>query len=306
MSGIERNMKGIAIYGNTRQDSHLPHISRFLRLLEEHDVALYVEERFSEYLRRGGVSGGWEVRELFPADDVDCVVSLGGDGTFLRCARWVAYHGTPIMGINTGHLGFLASYSFDEMDQLVPILLGGLGRIEPRMVLRVESRYLPEGVWPYALNEVAILKSDSSSMLDIRTWVDCNYLADYLADGLLVATPTGSTAYNLSVGGPILDPTVSNMVLSPVAPHSLTMRPLVIGGDSQVAVAVTSKARRCRISLDGRAFSMPCVQENETAEPALTVTKAGFAVNILRSPESHFSDILRNKLMWGRGLISKR
>ncbi len=298
-------MKGIAIYGNTRQDAYLPRIARFLHTLEGHGVTLYVEGRFSEYLRRGGVYGRWEVREAFPADDVDRVVSLGGDGTFLRCARWVAYHGTPILGINTGHLGFLASYSFDEMDELVHILLGGLGRIEPRMVLRVVSGCLPEGVWPYALNEVAILKSDSSSMLDICTWIDGNYLADYLADGLLVATPTGSTAYNLSVGGPILDPTVSNMVLSPVAPHSLTMRPLVVGGDSQVAVAVSSKAHRCRISLDGLAFSMPCIQEGETAQPALSITKAGFAVNILRRPESHFSDILRNKLMWGRGLISK-
>lgn len=298
-------MNGIAFYGNQRQDAYLPQIARFLKMLEERGASLYMAAHFAEYLHKSGVEGTWTICREFPAGEVERVVSFGGDGTFLRTASWVGYNQTPIMGINTGHLGFLASYSLDSAEELVDILMNGLGKVESRMVLRVESPHIPEGFWPYALNEVAILKSDTSSMLDVRTWVDGNYLADYLADGLLVATPTGSTAYNLSVGGPIMDPTVSNMALSPIAPHSLTMRPLVIGGDSRVSVAVINKARRCRISLDGRPFGMPCVQDSETAQPVLNITKAGFAVNILRRPESHFSNILRNKLMWGQGLIPK-
>lgn len=298
-------MRGIGIYGNSRQGAYLPQIVALLRNLEQRGVALYVHEHFAGYLSRSGIGIGekWEVCREFPAGQVDRVVSFGGDGTFLRTACWVGRHGTPIMGVNTGHLGFLAHYSLDRTDELVCTLLEGPCIVESRMLLQVRSPYVPDDFWPCALNEVAILKSDNSSMLDVRTWVDGNYLADYLADGLLVATPTGSTAYNLSVGGPILDPTVSNMVLSPIAPHSLAMRPLVIGGDSRVSLSVISKARRCRISLDGRPFVMPCVQQGETAEPALSITKADFAVNILRSPESHFSDILRNKLKWGQGLI---
>lgn len=296
-------MKGVAVYGNPRQAAYLSQIARFLQLLEERGVAIYVYDEFDNFLRMGGVEGSWHPCREFPREKVRCTTSIGGDGTFLRCAQWCGASGVPILGINTGHLGFLASYSFDETEELVRVLLDGSGRVEPRMLLKVESPDMPSDVWPYALNEVAMLKSDTASMVNIRTWIDGNYLADYLADGLIIATPTGSTAYNLSVGGPILEPTVENMVLSPSAPHSLTMRPLVIGGDACVTAAVISKAHKCRISIDGRPFTIRCRSQVEGCAPELRVTKADFSINILRRPDSHFSQILRNKLLWGQGTV---
>ena len=203
-----------------------------------------------------------------------------------------------------GHLGFLASYSLDETDELIKAILNPVVTVEPRMLLHIECAGMPDDFWPYALNEVAFMKSYTSSMLNVRTWIDGHYLTDYLADGLIVATPTGSTAYNLSVGGPILDPTLRAMVLSPIAPHSLTMRPLVVRGDSEISAAVFSKANNYRVSIDGRQFTMSCCTQGKTCDPQVKITRADVVVNIMRRPDSHFSEILRNKLLWGRATIS--
>lgn len=259
---------------------------------------------FSDYLLKNDIPQNWIILHDFASADIDRVISLGGDGTFLRAAQWVGRSQVPILGINTGHLGFLASYSLDETDELIKAILNPVVTVEPRMLLHIECAGMPDDFWPYALNEVAFMKSDTSSMLNVRTWIDGHYLADYLADGLIVATPTGSTAYNLSVGGPILDPTLRAMVLTPIAPHSLTMRPLVVRGDSEVSAAVFSKANNYRVSIDGRQFTMPCCTQGKTCDPQVKITRADVVVNIMRRPDSHFSEILRNKLLWGRATIS--
>lgn len=294
-------MEEIAIYGNPKQNDYIGRIEVFLKALTDRGMRLWVYKEFSDYLRAFGVSCDWTPTRRLPRE-AERLVSIGGDGTFLRAAKWAGKSGVPILGINTGHLGFLASYSFRETEELVEVLCSGDGRVEKRMLLKVESPDMPANFYPYALNEVAILKSDSASMVNVRTWVNDCYLADYLADGLLVATPTGSTAYNLSAGGPILEPTVSNMVLSPVAPHSLTMRPLVIGGDVEVKASVSCGARRCRVSLDGRTFMLSCGEEYDHGSPSLRITSAAYTVNILHRPDYHFADILRNKLLWGAAI----
>lgn len=287
-----------AVYGNIWQDHSLREISDFLHLLIGSGMKVWVHAEFFDYLEGHDVRGPWHRVKEIP-EGVSNVVSLGGDGTFLHAAQWTHDRGIPIMGINTGHLGFLASYSFHDSEEILEALQGKDVRVEPRMLLKVESPDLPADFWPYALNEVAIMKSETASMLTTRTWVNDHYLADYMADGLLVATPTGSTAYNLSVGGPVLQPTVSNMVLSPIAPHSLMMRPLVIGGDSLVEASVMCKARKCRVSLDGRTFKMKCAAPESSPRPTLRISKAPFCVNILRRRNSSFADILRHKLLWG-------
>lgn len=294
----------IAIYGNSRQNAFLPQIADFLKLLDKNGVEIYMSGHFSDYLLKNDIPQNWIILHDFAGADIDRVISLGGDGTFLRAAQWVGRSQTPILGINTGHLGFLASYSLDETDELIKVILDPVVTVEPRMLLNVECPGMPGDFWPYALNEVAFMKSDTSSMLNVRTWIDGHYLADYLADGLIVATPTGSTAYNLSVGGPILDPTLRAMVLSPIAPHSLTMRPLVVRGDSEISAAVFSKAHNYRVSIDGRQFTMPCRIQGKTCDPQVKITRADVVVNIMRRPDSHFSEILRNKMLWGRATIS--
>ena len=197
------------------------------------------------------------------------------------------------MGINTGHLGFLASCSLDEPDYIADGLIEGYFKPERRELLQISGNDIPDGTWPYALNEVAILKDDTSSMINVSAELDGYHITDYLADGLLISTPTGSTGYNLSVGGAILQPTLDAWIVSPIAPHSLTMRPLVVAGDSEIRLTTNSRAEHYRVSLDGRSFTMKCGS-------GILVRRAGFHISLLRKPDEDFAKTLRNKLHWGK------
>ncbi|MDE5869803.1 MAG: NAD(+)/NADH kinase, partial [Muribaculaceae bacterium] len=206
-------------------------------------------------------------------------------------AQWAGECEIPILGVNTGHLGFLASYSLEDTDELLSDVLEDRIRLERRAVIEVECAAMPERFWPYALNEVAVLKGETASMVTVHADIDGYFLADYMSDGLLISTPTGSTAYNLSVGGPILQPTLSCLILSPIAPHSLTMRPLVVSGDSCIALTPRSREGDCRVSLDGRSFLMH-------SGDSLILKEARFKVNVVRRADGNFSRLLRNKLGW--------
>ncbi|MDE6258867.1 MAG: NAD(+)/NADH kinase [Muribaculaceae bacterium] len=291
-------MKKLAIFGNRYQQGHFDGLRHFFADLPAKGFKVYLEQDFASYLSEIGI----EVGDVFIVDKfprgVDCVVSIGGDGTFLQAAQWVGSRETPILGINTGHLGFLASYSLEDTDELLTVVANGLGRVERRAVIEVACDAMPEGFWPYALNEVAVLKGDSASMVNVNAEIDGYFLADYMSDGLVVATPTGSTAYNLSLGGPILQPTLSCLILSPIAAHSLTMRPLVVSGDSRIVLTAKSRTRECRVSLDGRSF---LIDSGES----LILKEAPFKVGVMRRPDSNFSRLLRNKLGWGRGPTDK-
>jgi probable inorganic polyphosphate/ATP-NAD kinase len=288
-------MKKIAIFGNRHQEGYFPLLQRFFKSLSERDFEVSVCARFYEYLLKNGVDvpDGMPPEENLPAS-VECVISIGGDGTFLKAAQWVSDREIPILGINTGHLGFLASYSLEEMDELMDVVAYDKGKIERRSVLEVECSALPEEFWPYALNEVAVLRGETASMVTVHAEVDGYFLADYMADGLVVATPTGSTAYNLSAGGPILMPTLECAVLSPIAPHSLTMRPLVVDRDSEIRLTTSSRVEYSRVSLDGRYFMMACDKDE------LRIRRAKFSVMALRRPDASFARLLRNKLLWGK------
>lgn len=288
-------MKRVAIYGNRHQEGYLSLLRSFFAALTEREFEVSVEERFALYLAGNGVTmpAGIQCVQELP-DDAECVISIGGDGTFLRAAQWVGKREIPILGINTGHLGFLASYSLEEMDALMDVVASDRGRVERRSVLEVSCGSLPPGFWPYALNEVAVMRGETASMVTVHAEVDGYFLADYLADGLVVATPTGSTAYNLSAGGPILAPTLECAVLSPIAPHSLTMRPLVVGADSEICLTASSRVEYARVSLDGRYFMMSCERDK------LRIRRAEFSVMVLRRPGASFARLLRNKLLWGK------
>lgn len=288
-------MNRISIYGNRHQEGYLPLLGRFFVRLVERGFEVAVASGFATYLKDHSVDMPAEIfiTEELP-DDTECVVSIGGDGTFLRAAQWVGKREVPILGINTGHLGFLASYSLDQMEELMDVVANDTATYERRMVLSVSCASMPEDFWPYALNEVSLLRGETASMVTIHAEVNGNFLADYMADGLVVATPTGSTAYNLSVGGPIMEPTLQCLVLSPIAPHSLTMRPLVIDGNSVVTLHADSRIDNSRVSLDGRYYNIP------SDGSALEIRKANFEVVVMRRPNSQFARLLRNKLLWGR------
>ncbi|MBR6757304.1 MAG: NAD kinase [Bacteroidaceae bacterium] len=225
----------------------------------------------------------------------DMALSIGGDGTFLYTAACVGNKGIPILGINTGHLGFLADLSGSEAGEALDVILQGNYKVEKRSVLHVEIDGSPE-LWPYALNEVAVLKQDSASMISIKTTINDEYFNTYQADGLVIATPTGSTAYALSAGGPILVPQAANWVLAPVAPHSFTVRPLVVNDDVVITLQVTCRTGKFMLSCDGRSVQL-------RAGECVTLRKADFGIKVVKGYNHTFSKTLRNKLMWG---IDKR
>lgn len=283
----------ISIYGNPHQDAYVPQIAILLHTLHEHGFEIYIHPMFHTYLsEHSDHMPDYYTSADAPPHKCEAVLSIGGDGTFLRTAQWVEDREIPILGINTGHLGYLSLCEIEEYESITQHLYDRSLLTERRTMLKITSDALPHDLWPYALNEVAILKQDTSSMISVSTMVDGNYLTDYLGDGLLVSTPTGSTGYNLSVGGPILRPTLDAWVLSPIAPHSLTMRPLVIDSNATISAQTSSRANTCRISLDGRSFSIPCGN-------IITISKAPFSTLIMRRKDDNFASTLRHKLLWG-------
>lgn len=284
----------VVICGNRHQDNYLPKINEMIRLMIDAGIKIYIEQRFADYIAPSTA----DLIQLCLVTDTppartDVAVSIGGDGTFLRTARWIGQRGIPVLGINTGHLGFLAGYTLDEAPSLIDMLLNGTGIIEERIVLRVESEDIPDDILPFALNEVAILKEDTSSMISVHLTLNDFLLADYMADGLIISTPTGSTGYNLAVGGPILQPTLQSLSIAPIAPHTLTLRPIVIGSNSVLNAVTTSRASHYRVSLDGCSFVM-------NTGTRLTVRRADFSIRTLRRADTDFAATLRNKLLWGQ------
>ena len=218
-------------------------------------------------------------------------LSLGGDGTFLTTAMWVSRQGMPILGINLGHLGYLTAGNLDENSSLIDDVLAGNYRIEERTMLQASCDAVKID-HPWALNEIAVLRHDTSSMLDMHTLLRGRELTTYRGDGLIVSTPTGSTAYNLSVGGPILEPTTSCLVLSPISAHSLTMRPLVVRDDSEIAICTHSRAPQYEVSIDGEVTLCP-------TGSTLTIGRAPYCARVIQLKTNNFASTLRQKLLWG-------
>lgn len=283
----------IAIYGSRRQDSYLKELAGLFIFLHDRGFKLAVHTKLYNYLRDSGVEMPGAECVSWVSDDTALVISIGGDGTFLRAARWVGRLEIPILGVNTGHLGFLAGCGMDDVEDMIDCICRGDVAVERRMLLKVESSDLPEKIWPYALNDVSLTKEDCASMINIKAHVDGHFLADYRADGLVVATPTGSTAYNLSAGGPILEPTINCISLVAVAPHTLTVRPLVVGGDSELELTVESRTDEFRLSLDGESYPLPAGEK-------VWIRRAPFSTLLVRRKDANFSTILRDKLNWNR------
>jgi NAD+ kinase len=217
---------------------------------------------------------------------------MGGDGTFLNVASRVADKGIPILGVNTGRLGFLAAFSADNIEDAIASLYSGSFTVEERSVLSLTSDGGELQGYPFALNEIAILKHDISSMISIHTTINGEYLTTYMADGLIIGTPTGSTAYSLSVGGPIVVPEGNIITLTPVAPHSLNMRPIVLTDSSEVELTVQSRSGSFLVAIDGRSQSYP-------DNIVISVKKADYVVKVVTKQGQSFFSTLRRKMMWG-------
>lgn len=290
----------VALYGSRHQHSHVGDIARLVVSLIENGDTMVIHRKLYDYLvsnlgeNFARVTASVEVTSE-PGFTADVALSIGGDGTFLRTAQWVADTEIPIIGVNTGRLGFLAPFTIAEAAEAVTAGLAGYD-IESRSLLRVDLIGGSLDTWPYAINEVAVLKKDTASMITIDARIDRAPLADYLCDGLIVSTPTGSTGYNLSVGGPIVQPRSPSFILSPVAAHSLTMRPLVVDDSSLLVLKVSSRTPSFRISLDGRSVNLPCGTD-------IYLSRAPFVVKTVCRPGHNFFDTLRRKLLWGASAI---
>lgn len=285
----------LAMYGNKRQKVNLDKLHEFMSLLHDNSnkVTVKVDRRYHTFIGQNAfVPYHW----FEPMDSyegaADLVLSVGGDGTFLSTANRVGAFETPIMGINTGHLGYMAAAEISQASDIVNDILSGNYKVEPRTLIMVEGAHGLDPRNRYALNEVAILKLDTASMITVQTRLDGMELANYRADGLIVSTPTGSTGYNLSVGGPIVDPTAKNWILAPVAPHSLNMRPLVVSDSSQISLSVVTRAEHFLLSIDGRSTSQPLGTE-------LKLSMAPHKVMVANRHGHNFIETIRQKLSWG-------
>ena len=285
--------KRCAIFGNTYQPKKCEAVQKLFDALTARSIVPLIDRPFFDYLKD-------EMRVALPdhllitddAFDADFAVSMGGDGTFLTTAMRVGEKQIPILGINTGRLGFLADFSLDDIIQTLDDLQAELLQKELCNVLQVESSKGKMQGYPYALNEVAVLKRDNSSMISIRVDLGGEYLTTYQADGLIVNTPTGSTGYALSVGGPVMLPGSQNIGLVPVAPHGLTVRPLTLPDNLDVTLTVESRSHNFLVAIDGRSESC-----QDTTR--LTIRKAPYQVVVLKRPETTFLKTLRSKLLWG-------
>lgn len=283
----------IALVGSIYQGQMADVVQRLFDAASIYNAKFVIPDTFYNFLR-DSLCVNIPQCEIFSGNDfeADVIVCIGGDGTFLSAASRVGNKQIPILGINTGRLGFLASFSPDDVEDAVVCICNGSYSVEERSVLGLSCDDFELGGYPYALNEIAILKHDIASMISIHTCIDGEYLTTYQADGLIVGTPTGSTAYSLSVGGPIIVPQSDTVSLTPVAPHSLNMRPIVLCDTAEIELCVESRSHNFLISVDGRSKSYP---ENIH----LRIRKADYAVKVITRPKESFFSTLREKMMWG-------
>lgn len=269
---LEHPLK-FAIFGNDyKKQAVIPHIERTLRYLEAHGAVGMVEPQ--------------------NFDGANYVISMGGDGTFLRAASRVADREIPIIGVNLGRLGFLADVMPSKLEKTLHNVMMGHYTTEDHTVIQVESQGEPMEGNVFALNDIAVLKRDSAAMISIKTYVNGDFLVNYQADGLIISTPTGSTAYNLSNGGPIIVPQSGSLCITPVAPHSLNIRPIVVNDTSVITLDVESRSHNFLVAIDGRS-------EKKAEGTRLTVRKAPYTVKIVKQSDLRYFSTLREKLMWG-------
>ena len=289
----QRHTMRFVLFGNTYQTKKSTHIQQLLATLRRMKNEVYIDASFYNFVKQE-LELQFEPDGIFEDGDfeADMAISMGGDGTFLKTASRIGNKNIPILGVNTGRLGFLADVSPEEIDKAFADILHGCYHIEERKVLQLSCEPQNFKGYPFALNEVSVLKRDTSSMISIRTQVNGQYLTTYQADGLIVATPTGSTAYSLSVGGPIMIPQSGILAITAVAPHNLNIRPIVVRDDSVITLDIESRSHNFLVSVDGRSESL-----HEGTR--LTIRRAPYTVKLVQQNGHSFINTLREKMMWG-------
>ncbi len=291
----------IGILGNPAKASTCETAYELIKILNERGIRFRVQDDIAGQVR---VKCGYDSKEFsVPRSslphEVDLVVSLGGDGTILQTAGTVGALGKPILGVNLGKLGFLAELNLDELRNSIDELFKGHFNLEERTVLEATFAYDGRASSMYALNDIVIDKAGSSRMIDLETHVDSEYLITYRGDGIVISTPTGSTGYCLSTGGPIISPESRVIAISPISPHTLSARPVIVPDSSQIRIIARSTIKQVMIIADGQ-LSMQLTQPAE-----LKVSLAPHKIVLLRKSKNGFFNLLRTKLMWGIDIRSE-
>ncbi|HEX5625737.1 MAG TPA: NAD kinase [Saprospiraceae bacterium] len=286
----------VLLFGQKAKTDDILHIQALLSHLKDNRVEMWVFQDFADQIRdelpKIGDVPCWSSHAELLAIQPDCVITLGGDGTILNALTFVRDSRVPILGINLGRLGFLASIEKRLIADAVHQLVQGMYETEERSLIHLDCNMPLFGDNPFALNDFSILKRDNSSMITIHTYINGDFLNSYWADGLIIATPTGSTGYSLSCGGPILFPQSKNLVITPVAPHNLNVRPVVLPDDSILSFEVEGRTENFLCTLDSR-------YEVITAEHQLAVRKGEFAIRLIQLQPSSFLKTMHDKLNWG-------
>jgi NAD+ kinase len=289
----------IAIYGKSLNNYNANPIQRLIAKLEEAGAELCVHEDFYTIIKEkikftSIISFFKDEKVLLKRPNFFC--SIGGDGTMLKTITLVGASEIPIIGINTGRLGFLSGISIQDIESAIDKIFVGDFDLDKRSLVRLESVNNPYLKSNFALNEITIHKNDNTTMMTIHAWVNGEFLNAYWADGLIISTPTGSTAYSLSCGGPLVMPDSANFIITPISPHNLNVRPIIISDKDVVTLKVEARNKNFLVTLDSR-------QEVFDADEELTILREKFEINLVRLKGNDFMSTLRQKLMWG---IDKR
>ena len=284
----------VAIHGRDTRSSSTGFMEKLIEDLQEHKVDVIISETLASHIpardRRR-----FKLKSFSHKDNLaktNFFISVGGDGTLLESVTYVGKSGVPILGINTGRMGFLATTNRNDVHQAIEDLLEGKFTIDERILLRLYSNKPLFDNIPFALNDLTIMKKDSSSMITVHVHVDGELLNSYWSDGIIVATPTGSTGYSLSCGGPLVYPKSDSFVITPVSPHNLTARPIIVSDSSEISFSIEGRSKKFLISLDSR-------YETVDASVQLRVRKENFTIKLVLLPGYHYFKTLRQKLNWG-------
>ena len=287
----------VVVYGRLLKEKDIPHVQELFDTLSDRGINAYIYSKYYEMIKDRinfkSAVGIFEGHLDFKTRKIDVLISLGGDGTILNATTLIRDNNVPILGINLGRLGFLASIEKTKIKETIALVEQGRYTYDERTLLYMESNIPIFGETKFALNDCTLLKRDTSSMITIHTFINGAYLTSYWADGIIIATPTGSTGYSLSCGGPIIFPNSGNFVITPVAPHNLNVRPIVISDTSVISFEIEGRAENFLCTLDSRF-------ETVTKEHQLAVRKCDFTIKLIQLQNSSFLETIREKLTWGQ------
>lgn len=296
-------MKKVAIYGQSYAVSSQKEIRILLSVLQRHNIVVFFEKAFYDLLvKDDSLDKKYPTFSHFNdlSNDFDVLFSMGGDGTILRAVTYIRDLNIPVLGINTGRLGFLATVQKDEIEEAVELLINKQYTTQDRTLLEIETSPKTKDFSElnFALNEVTVARKNTTSMIGVKTFLNGEYLTNYWADGLIVSTPTGSTGYSLSCNGPVILPTSKSLVITPIAPHNLNARPMVIDDDTIIELEVSSREKKYLISLDSRITAASVTTK-------IKIKKAPFVIKIIIPKNQSYLKTLRGKLLWGEDVRNK-